>query len=92
MPPVLLDVLAVVSLRVRQAEQSLLEAVVAFVPHGHTEIEEAVAIAQPGDAVLPPAVGPDMGLLERERRPGVPIGRVVLPDCPPLAARDIRSP
>jgi hypothetical protein len=53
MPPVLLDVLAVVSLRVRQAEQSLLEAVVAFVPHGHTEIEEAVAIAQPGDAVLP---------------------------------------
>jgi len=55
--PVLLDVLAVVALRVGQAEEPLLEPVVVAVPEGERDVEEAVAVGEPGDAVIAPPVG-----------------------------------
>ncbi|MFC5040922.1 hypothetical protein [Ornithinimicrobium kibberense] len=91
-PPVLLDVLAVVALRVRQPEQPLLEPVVLPVPHRHGDVEVALEVAQAGDPVLPPAVGPQVGVVERQVRPGVPVGGVVLPDGAPLPSGDVGAP
>lgn len=91
-PPVLLGVLTVVALAVGEAEVALLEAVVVPVPHRDGEVEEAVAVAQPGDAVLTPAVGTRVRVVEREERPGPAVGRVVLTHRPPLPARDVGAP
>ena len=92
MPPVLLDVLAVVALRVGQAEEPLLEAVVVAVPEGDAEVEKAEPVAETGDAVLTPPVGAAMGLLERERLPGIAARGVVLAHRAPLAGRQVGAP
>ena len=91
-PPELLHVFSVVALRVRDAEPALLEAVVLAVPERDSEVEAAVAVAQAADAVLAPAVGAGVRLVEREGRPRVAVGGVVLADRAPLAARDIGPP
>ncbi len=91
-PPVLLGVLAVVALAVGQPEQPLLEDRVLAVPQRDPEVDEAVPVADPAEPVLTPAVGPGVGLIERERRPGVAVGRVVLPDRAPLPAGEVRAP
>ena len=91
-PPVLLDVLAMVALRVGQTEESLLEPVIATIPQRDREIEEAITVGQAGDAVLTPAIGACVGMLERERLPGIPSGRIVLADRAPLPAREIGPP
>ncbi len=54
---VLLDVLAVVALAVGQPVQALLEDGVLLVPHGQGEAQALVLVADPGEAVLAPAVG-----------------------------------
>src|SRR4029453_17261433 len=69
-----------------------LEAVVLAVPHRHGEVEEPVPVTEPGDAVLAPSVGPPVRLVERERRPRVTVGRVVLTDGPPLSSGHVRPP
>jgi len=91
-PPVLLDVLAVVTLWVCQSEQPLLQPVVAAVPHRDGEVEEPEAVAQATDPVLAPSVCAAVRMLEREGVPGVPVGGVVLPDGPPLPPSEIRTP
>jgi len=91
-PPVLLDVLPVVALRVGQPEQPLLEPVVVAVPHRDREVEEPEPVAEPGDPVLAPAVCASVRLVEGEVRPCVTVGGVVLANRPPLAPRDVRTP
>ena len=56
-PPVLLGVLAVVSLGPRQAEHSLLEDRVAAVPEREREAELVADVGDAGHPVLVPAVG-----------------------------------
>src|SRR5690606_37850257 len=51
-----------------------------------------VDVAQAGDAVLAPPVGPQVRVVEGEVRPGVPVGGVVLPDRPPLPGGDVGTP
>src|SRR4051812_727891 len=88
----LLDVLAVVALAVGQAEQVLLQDGVLAVPEGDGEAEPALAVGDPQQAVLAPAVGPRRRLGEREVAPGVAAGRVVLADGAPLPLRQVRAP
>ena len=89
---VLLDVLAVVALAGRQAEEPLLEDRVAAVPEGGGEDEELVAIADAGDAVLAPAIGLAAGQVVRQVVPGVAVGAVVLAHGGPGAVADVRPP
>ena len=77
-PPVLLGVLAVVALAIGQAEEAFLEPVVLPVPCGDREIEEPIAVAQPRDAVLAPAIGARMAVLEGEEGPCIAVRGVVL--------------
>ena len=89
---VLLDVLAVVALDGRDAEQPLLQDGVVAVPEGGGEDEELIAVADAGDAVLAPAVRLAPGQVVREVAPGVAVGAVVLADSGPGAVADIGAP
>ena len=89
---VLLDVLAVVALDVRQAEQALLQDRVALVPQRDRQAQPLLVVADPGDAVLAPPVRAGPRLVMAEVRPGVAAVAVVLADRAPLALAQVRPP
>ena len=68
-PPVLLDVLAVVALRPGQAEHALLEDRIAAVPEREREAELVADVRDAGHPVLVPAVGARPRVVVRERAP-----------------------
>ena len=91
-PPVLLDVLAVVTLRAGQPERALLQDRVPPVPQRQPQAQPLLDIAEPGQPVLPPPVSPGPRMIMRQVIPRVPVRAVVLPDRPPLPLADIRPP
>src|SRR6185437_12241549 len=91
-PPVLLDVLAVVALRPGQSEQPLLEEGIPAVPQRETDAEVLVDVAEPGEAVLAPSVSAGPGVIERQVVPRVAVLAVVLADRAPLPLADVGPP
>src|SRR5204862_7696347 len=91
-PPVLLRVLAVVSLRSGQAEDALLQDRVAAVPECEGQAEALVAVADAGQAVLVPAVGAGPGVIVGQVLPRRSARRVVLAHRAPGALRQVRAP
>ena len=91
-PPVLLDVLAVVALAVRKAEEALFQDGVALVPEGEGEAEALLVVGDPAQAVFAPAIGPRAGLVMGEVVPGVSVRAVVLADRPPLPLAEVGAP
>ncbi len=89
---VLLHVLAVVALGVGQAEQALLQDRVALVPQGQRQAEALLVVADAGEAVLAPAVGPGPRLVVGEVRPRIAVVAVVLAHRAPLALAEVRPP
>ena len=69
--PVLLDVLAVVALAVGEAEHPLLQDRIGAVPQREREAQPLALVADAGDPVLAPAVGPRARVLVREVVPRV---------------------
>src|SRR6516162_344118 len=84
---VLLDVLTVVALTAGQAKQPLFEDRIAAVPEGQSEAEILVPVADAGQAVLVPTVGPRASVIVREVAPCIAIGAVVLAHGTPRALR-----
>ena len=62
------------------------------IPQGEGEVEKAMPVAQAGDAVLAPAIGPAVCMVEGKTVPCVAIGGVVLADRAPLATGNIGPP
>jgi len=91
-PPALLDVLAVVALRAGQPEGPLLQDRVAAVPQRQGQAQPLLDVAEPGQAVLAPPVGPGPGVIVRQVVPRIPVGAVVLPHRAPLPLADVRPP
>src|SRR5450631_1782605 len=91
-PPVLLDVLAVVPLRVGEAEGPFLEDGVHAVPEGERQAEALLDVADAGHAVLVPAIRPRARLVVRKAVPGVAVGAVVLTHRSPAALAQVRAP
>jgi hypothetical protein len=91
-PPVVLDVLAVIALVTGEAERPLLEDRVAAVPERECQAQQLVLVADAAEPVLAPAVGARAGLLVRERGPRVAVGAVVLADGAPGALAQVRTP
>ncbi|HEX5293926.1 MAG TPA: hypothetical protein VFX25_34050 [Streptosporangiaceae bacterium] len=89
---VLLDVLTVIAFGIGQAEQALLQDRVPLVPQRESQAQPLLVVADPGDAILPPAVRARPRLIMTEIRPGVLAVAVVFPDRPPLALTEIGSP
>src|SRR5207247_3732051 len=75
-----------------QAEEPLLEDRVAPVPQRDREAQPALAVADPEESILTPAVGAAAGVIVREGLPGGPLPRVVLADGPPLAVGEVGAP
>ena len=88
----LLDVLAVVALRAREAEQTLLEDGVDAVVEREREAQPALAVADPEQAVLAPAVHPTARVLVGEVAPGAALGRVVFAHGAPLPLGKVGTP
>ncbi len=88
----LLHVLAVVALRARHAEEALLEDLVLLVPQREGEAEDLAPVAEPGEAVLAPAVGAAPRVVVGEVAPRVALGAVVLPHGAPRALGDVGPP
>ena len=88
----LLDVLAMVALGIRQAEQPLLQERVPLLPQGKGQAQPLLVIAAPGNAILTPPVRASPRLIMTELRPGVPAVAVIFPDRPPLTFTEIRPP
>ena len=91
-PPVLLDVLAVVGLGAGQPERPLLQDRVPAVPQRQAQAQALLDVAEPGQAVLAPPVGLGPGVIVRQVVPGLAVGAVILADRPPLALADVGAP
>ena len=91
-PPVLLDVLAVVALWPGQSEHPLLEDRIAAVPERERQAELVANVRDAGHAVLVPAIGPRPRVVVRERGPGVAALGVVLADGAPGPLAEVRAP
>ena len=90
--PEFLHVLAVVALGVGEPEHPLLQDRVAAVPHGERKAPALVVVAEPGDAVLAPAIGARAGLVMGEVVPGIAAVAVVLAHRPPLPFAEVWPP
>ena len=91
-PPVLLDVLAVVPLRPGEAEHPLLQDRVLAVPEREREAELVADVRDAGHPVLVPPVGTGPRVVVRERVPRVAARGVVLANGAPRALAQIRAP
>ena len=91
-PPVVLDVLAVVGFGSGQAEGPLLENGILAVPQRQAEAQALLDVAKPGQAVFAPSVGSGPGVVMRKIRPRFAVRAVVLPHGSPLALTDVRAP
>src|SRR5262245_58415520 len=89
---VLLDILAVVSLAVREPKQALFQDRVSLVPQRQRKAQLLLVIAEAPESVLAPPVGAGARLVAGEIVPGVAVVAVVLPDCPPLALAEVGTP
>ena len=87
-----LHILAVVPLGVGQPKETLLEDWVVAIPQHQREAQALQVIAEPGNAILPPAKRPASGLVVGNIIPGVPVGAVILANRSPLALAQIRPP
>jgi len=91
-PVALLDVLAVVALLAAEPEEPLLQDGVDPVPERQPQAQPLAPVAQPGQAVLDPAIGPGPGVVEREPAPRLAVGAVVLADGAPGPLGQERAP
>ncbi len=89
---VFLDVLAVIAFAVGQAEGALLQDRVDAVPQRQREAEPLLVVAEAGEAVLAPAIGPRAGVVMGKIVPGLAGGAVVLAHGAPLALAEIGAP
>ena len=91
-PPVLLDVLAVVALRPGETEHPLLEDRVLAVPERERQAELVADVRDPGHAVLVPPIRARARLVVWERVPGIAALRVVLANGAPRTLAQVRTP
>src|SRR5690349_18189963 len=81
-----------VALSVGEAEEPFLQDRIFTVPQRECEAEQLLVVANPGEAILAPAVRARARLIMGERRPSVAARAVVLADRPPLPFAEVRPP
>src|ERR1022692_2828553 len=86
-PPVFLDVLAVIALRSGQAERALLQDRVGAVPQCQPQALPLLDAAESGQPVLAPAVGTGAGVLVRQVAQRLAVRAVILRGPSPTGAR-----
>src|SRR5215212_265197 len=91
-PPVLLHILAMVSLRTGKAEHALLQDRINTVPQRQRETQIVMNIRQTGHTIFIPAVGPRPRMIMRKETPGITVVAVVLAHRAPGTLREIGPP
>src|SRR4051794_34863092 len=81
-----------VALAVCQAEQPLFQKRVAAVPEGERQAQSSAVVADAGQAVLAPAIGPAASVIVRQIIPRLTVRAVVLANRAPLPLCQIGSP
>jgi hypothetical protein len=89
---VVLDVFAVAAFGVGQPEEPFFQEGIAPVPERDCEADQLLTIADAGEPVVAPAVGPGAGVVVRKVLPGVSVSGVVLPHRAPRAFAQVRTP
>src|SRR5438034_8500016 len=87
-----LDIFAVVSLAIGQAEEALLDDWIAPIPQRDSKAQPAFAIADSQKPIFPPAIRPASRMVVRQVIPALPVGGVVFSNRPPLPLGQIRPP
>jgi hypothetical protein len=87
----LFDVLSVIALFTRQAEESLFENRVFAIPQGDGEAEKLVVVADAKNAIFGPPVRTRPRVLVREVVPSITVRAVILPNGAPGALSQIRT-
>src|SRR5271156_4370356 len=89
---ILFYILAVIPFPVVKPKKALFEDRIFLIPHGQRKTDVLVTVAETGDAVFAPAVGPGTGVIVRQIVPGIAIRAVIFADGAPLAFGEIGSP
>src|SRR6188472_4182167 len=91
-PPILLHVLAMYSLRPDKAEHALFHDRINAIPQRQRKTQIMMNIRQAGHTVFVPAVRPGSRMIMRKETPGITAVAVVLPHGAPGALGEIRAP
>src|SRR5215217_8243448 len=91
-PPILLHILAMISLRTGKAEHALLQDRINAIPQRQRETQIMMNIGQTGHTVFIPAVGPGARMIMRKEAPGITVVAVVLAYGAPSPLGEIGPP
>lgn len=86
------NVFAVVALVIGQAEESLFEPIILAIPQTQREAELRLIVADSGDTILAPPIGPRHGLLVRKIIPAIAISAIILANRSLLTFAEVRPP
>src|SRR6266571_5381322 len=89
---VLLDILTVITLRVRQTEEAFLQDGVSLVPKGKGKTDQSLIVTDTHQSIFTPAVRARTGVIMREEIPRGSVGGIVLAHGSPLTFAKIRPP
>src|ERR1700760_4325857 len=89
---IFLYILAVVALAVREPEQTLFKNRVLAIPQGHAKAQQLPVIADAGDTVFTPAIGPGARLVMSKIVPCIAILAVIFTHRSPLTFTEVRPP
>src|SRR5258708_5669192 len=87
-----LNVFAVITLTVREAEKPLFQNRILPVPECQTQTETLIVVAQAGNAIFAPTIGTAARLVVTEIIPGSPVWAVILTNRSPLALAQVGAP
>ena len=90
--PDLFRIFAVIALRIRKPENPLLQNGIALIPQRHRKAQPALAVADPEQPILAPAIGAAARVIVGKVIPGIATRRIILAHRPPLPLREIRPP
>ena len=89
---VLLHVFAMVPFAPGEPEEAFFENRIPAIPQGQGKTESLMVVADPGQTVFAPAVGPGAGMVMRKKVPRGAVGTVVFAHRAPLAFGEVRPP
>jgi hypothetical protein len=78
------DILSMIAFRAAEAKEPFFQDRITAIPERHGKTQPLMVIADPGEAVLTPAVGSRTSVIVWKKIPGSARGAVVFPHRPPL--------
>lgn len=87
-----LQTFTVVTLRVAQTEETLLQEGILLVPEGKCDMLVAMSVTNTSNTIFTPSESSRASLIVREMAPSITIMRIVFPDSSPLSLSSVATP